>query len=321
MGERASRMKTSDRFDDVRVSGSFMTPDSTKPRPAPSSSSTASENEPAAIESEIEQTRAEMTETIEAIQERFDPETLTDQAKDTAHVVVDHAIQEAKAAVRELTSQAKDQIRGATIGKVEQMASTTSEATKGFGTAALTTIRQNPGPAALTALGIGWLVANGPSSGNGKPQASESATGAPAGAALSQVQAQAMAGDVKGQVQDTAGNVATQVQETANSVGGQVQQKASQFSNQLLQAPSWLSQKVAENPLPLGAAAIVVGSLAALALPGSQRENQLLGQARDSVVDQAQTSAGQVVDKVQHVAGEAQEAVEKEAKYQGLASG
>ena len=57
----------------------------------------------AAAREEIELTRAEMTSTIDAIQDRLDPEVLSEQAKDTAHDVTDHAIREAKEAAREIT--------------------------------------------------------------------------------------------------------------------------------------------------------------------------------------------------------------------------
>lgn len=353
MGKRTSRVTTSRQLGEIRasdVASRGVAPvDPITPPTAPSASASASAStsdelempdEPEIIESDIEQTRAELSETVEAIQARLEPGALTTQAKDSAYEAVDHAIQEAKAAVRERTSQAKEGIRDATIGKAGRMASTTGEATKGFGSTAISTIKQNPGPAALTALGIGWLIVNGSnaSSGTEASSGSESTGGVSDATALDQIQdqageitgqAEAMASDAKGQVQGTASDVANQVQGTASKfsnqvqqttsqVTEQVQQKASQLKEQAQQAPGWMSRMVSEHPLQLGAAAITVGSLAAVAVPGSQRENQLLGQARDTVVDKAEASAGQVVEKVQKVAGEAEEAAEKEAKYQGL---
>ena len=90
-----------------------------------------------AAREDIELTRADMTSTIEAIQERLDPEVLSEQAKDTAHDVTDYAIREAKEAAREITENALQQarevvrdvtgqarlaLREATLGKVEHMA-------------------------------------------------------------------------------------------------------------------------------------------------------------------------------------------------------
>jgi hypothetical protein len=73
-----------------------------------------------------------------------------------------------------------------------------------------------------------------------------------------------------------------------------------------------------DNPVPLGLVALALGGAAALLLPETQREQQVLGSTRDKLVDQAQAKAVDVVEKVTAVAEEAGEAVEKEAKYQGL---
>src|SRR5215211_534518 len=67
----------------------------------------------AAAREDIELTRREMTSTIDAIQDRLDPEVLSEQAKDTAHDVTDYAVREAKEAAREITDHALVQAREA----------------------------------------------------------------------------------------------------------------------------------------------------------------------------------------------------------------
>jgi chromatin segregation and condensation protein Rec8/ScpA/Scc1 (kleisin family) len=101
------------------------------------------------IRADIEHTRAEMTETINAIQERLSPQHLMEQAKDT--------------------------VRDATIGRVEQMVSnvgdkigevadqaqqTTSDVAEQAG-GVLRVIRENPVPAALAGLGLALLFMKG----------------------------------------------------------------------------------------------------------------------------------------------------------------
>src|SRR5205823_2772973 len=128
---------------------------------------------------DIALTRAEMTSTIDAIQDRLDPEVLSEQAKDTAHDVTDYAIREAKEAAREITDhailqarevvrdvtgQAKVAMRDATIGKVENMARTATETAGGLRQTMVETIKANPMPAALVGLGLGWMFLNRPSS-------------------------------------------------------------------------------------------------------------------------------------------------------------
>ena len=101
----------------------------------------------AAAREDIEQTRAEMSSTIDAIQDKLDPEVLSEQAKDTAHDVTDYAIEEAKQAareitdhavlqareaVRDITGQAKLAVREATIGRIEEMTRTATDTAGGL---------------------------------------------------------------------------------------------------------------------------------------------------------------------------------------------
>ena len=123
---------------------------------------------------------------------------LTQQAQDAAREAVDHAIDEAKTAIRELGTQTKSAVRDATIGRVERMAHTTNETSKRTGSTVMQTIKQNPGPATLTALGASWLFMNGRSSGTQSKTAQSSSGSGLAGVGES-VQSSA------GQAQDMAG--------------------------------------------------------------------------------------------------------------------
>jgi len=98
-------------------------------------------DETEAIRADIEQTRTQMSATIDAIQEKLNPQNIVDQAK---------------GAVRE-----------ATIGRVENMVSevrqTAQEASSGF----LDTIKDNPIPTAMAAVGLGWLFMKSRNKDNG----------------------------------------------------------------------------------------------------------------------------------------------------------
>ncbi len=325
MGERADRVRSAAEGDDRR---------------------TGDAAEPAAIASEIEQTRAELSETIGAIQDRLAPERLTDQAmdaateateqaRDAALAVVDHAVQEAKAAVRELTDQAKAAVREATVGRVERVASRTGEAAGGFRTSVVTTIQQNPVPAALVGVGLGWMLLNRPSTSARGQTSYASQTGNWTGyaappqtsGAVGQVQqavgqVQATAGQAVDHVQQTAGQVTGQVQETAGQVVEQVQQAAGQVVDQVQetagQARGRLEQMLHDNPLQVGVLALALGGALGLAAPPTSREQHVMGEARDRLVDRAQETAQETMQKVQRVAEEAGGAAADEARYQGL---
>src|SRR5579864_5045650 len=65
-------------------------------------------DETAEIRVEIEQTQADLAETINAIQEKLNPQTLAEQAKDSIRETATGMVEQAKQTVRE-----------ATIGKAE----------------------------------------------------------------------------------------------------------------------------------------------------------------------------------------------------------
>jgi len=142
---------------------------------------------------DIEHTRTDMSETLDAIQQRLNPETIGEQAKDTASditaqakeaalEVIDHALAEvkeqatevlgqarevlveariaAREVVEDTTTQVKAAVRGATIGKVETMVRSANDTTNAARHGLVATIKANPFPAALTGLGLGWLFIN-----------------------------------------------------------------------------------------------------------------------------------------------------------------
>src|SRR5687768_14943527 len=77
-------------------------------------------DDPDQIEQEIEQTRSEMSGTIDEIQERLNPERLKEQAKEAAHDATIGRVVDAKdqavEKVQDLASQATDKVRSLTGG-------------------------------------------------------------------------------------------------------------------------------------------------------------------------------------------------------------
>ena len=66
------------------------------------------------------------------------------------------------------------------------------------------------------------------------------------------------------------------------------------------------------NPLAVGAVAMAVGAAVGLALPETRREQALMGDARDRVVDNAKSMASSAVDRAteaaQNIVGTARDA-------------
>ncbi|HEX2914260.1 MAG TPA: DUF3618 domain-containing protein [Chloroflexia bacterium] len=102
-----------------------------------------------AIEGEIEQTRAEMSQTIDEIQARLAPERLVDEAKEAA-----------KDKATEAIDTVKQTVHDATIGRVENMVDNVTGTAQEAGSGIMETIKQNPIPAAMVGIGLGWLLMN-----------------------------------------------------------------------------------------------------------------------------------------------------------------
>jgi hypothetical protein len=224
----------------------------------------AAETDPAAIAQNIEHTRHDMTETLDAIQQRLEPEHVTEYVKEVAHYV----ILEVKDAVRDLAGQAVGAIREAKAKNQDQaQASSRSSAS----------------------------APDGP-----QQRIAEKAK---------QIQ-----GRVAGQVQEKAGRITGKMQETTGHVPSQMKETADTMHQQ----SQGLWQMLKSNPIAIGALGVAIGGLAAAIVPATEKENQLMGETRDSVLGSVQEAAGQTIDTVKSAAADAGNAVMDEAKAQGV---
>jgi hypothetical protein len=142
----------------------------------------------AKIRREIEQTRGDMSRTVNQIEERLSPAHIKEQVADLKqsvlgnyHEVKDHVkddltreLREAKGKVAEEITEAKQKVRDATVGKVEhmvhdakEMVHDAGERVTGAGSTVVDIIKANPVPAALVGIGLGWLIMSARSSSSG----------------------------------------------------------------------------------------------------------------------------------------------------------
>ncbi len=296
-------------------------------------------NSPRQIERDIDATRADMSETLDAISDRFDPNHLKEQAMD----------------------QAKDFLAGPAAD---------------LGSSLLDTVKQHPVPALAAALSIGWLVVKSgeseqdrrfeddyyqrtgryPAPGYasyarrtgrhyemqgdyGSAYRADGGEGSghsladKAGDALSS--AKDKASDVLSDAKDKASHLADQATDMLPSSSGRMQRRRRQAS-------SWLEQQLDHNPLIVGAVALATGALVGLSVPETQQENELMGRQSDRLIGQAKEVADEKIDQakqvVQETAAEAKgkakevaktakgeakdvaKTAQKEAQKQGLAT-
>src|SRR6476620_9356347 len=99
----------------------------------------ADTNDPDAIRAGINETRERLSDTLSELGERLNPQLVKEQ----------------------VTERVKEGIRDATIGRIEQMARGAADTVTTARTSMVDTIRDNPVPAAMVAVGLGWLLFNG----------------------------------------------------------------------------------------------------------------------------------------------------------------
>ena len=223
------------------------------------------------IRTEIEETRLEMGGTLSELGDRLEPSHLMDQAKEN--------------------------VREATIGRVEETA-------KGMSDMVMETIKRNPIPAALAGAGLAMLWTNRSSGHNG--DSSERRYGAYYGTTSSYGQHQPYGqqrqgvgdrvGEAASKVGETVGQVGDNVSRTMGDVGENVGQGIGQVGGQL-------DRFMHASPLAMGAIALGAGALVGAILPETRQEREMLSDAgrqigtvvRDAV-DQATTKAEEAMD-------------------------
>jgi len=236
------------------------------------------EVEVAEIRTEIEETRLEMGGTLNELGERLEP----------GH----------------LMNEAKENVREATIGRVEETA-------KGMSDMVMETIKRNPIPAAMAGAGLALLWANrsnssGEGNGNGNGHQRRYAydgTASPYGQRGQDGGIGSRAGEALGGAGENVGNAVGQAGETAQQVAGDVIERGQQTAQQV----GWrLERFMQASPLAVGAIAVGAGALVGALVPETEQEREILGDASREVgtaardlVDDAGQQAEQALDETE----------------------
>ncbi|RMQ50099.1 hypothetical protein ALQ04_02314 [Pseudomonas cichorii] len=151
-----------------------------------------------------------------------------------------------------------------------------------------TTVKANPMPAVLTSVGVLWLMmgsrtpspSSGPSmiDGAGK-KVSDMASSV--GDSLS---------SAKARVQETAARMKDKTGQLTDSIGEKFSSPSGhdvgqRFQEKRLSVQSSANTLLREQPLAVAAMGVALGALIGAALPASEREKQLIGQARDKLAN------------------------------------
>jgi len=318
----------------------------TKPNQMKASGSGPSES--AALQGEIRETRQNMSQTVEEIEQKLKPERLKDEAlekvdelKAKLKAELMEEFEQAKSKLRAELQEAKGAVREATIGRVEHMVHDARETVNDAGTSFVHVVKANPIPAAMIGIGLGWLLVSARQRrdpyGYGSGRAPYSAFGmeddyegsnsefgregsAQARARSWARDAQSRVGKTAHHLQDRASRLAQEAQQRVGETAHHLQDDAGRWVDQTQERLHHLSDEAAReareaeayvqramqaNPLAIGAVAFALGAATGLALPHSEREDQLLGSARDRLMERVEDVAHQAVGKAQDAAKQA----------------
>lgn len=236
-----------------------------------------------------------------------------------------------KSDIKEAVSGAKRAVRAATLGKVEDLATDIGDKMNDTRDTLVNTIRSNPIPAAMVGVGLAWLLMNRSNSASrrrsgeyedGDPSlieeramtegqnmkdamrqrvrgASEAAGNALHGASDAVTGLTHRATDAASHLVDQAGDAATSVAHGARRAATSVAGGARRGAQRMEQG---FQHTLHENPVAVGAAALALGAVVGYSLPRTDREDALLGPARDRVLHRASDAAHDAADAVAHLA-------------------
>ena len=325
MAEKSGELKSIDKLDPVSTTAGaggeqYLEKYSENAELSRSASTGDTPEEPEQMRARIEETRSQMGETIDAIQERLSFANISEQVSET----VNNAIE-----------TAKDTAYDATIGKAVNFMKNVGDGVSHTG--AFRTVKKNPFPYALIGLGAGLLAYQtfGKSSrkGNGYGNGRSLYDGPRGESRSSFDSAKQSIGDATGRVYDGISEKANTALESVSNVAGPAYENVSGAVGNVYSGAGDLAQRaydrageygtiahekydeyLEENPLALGAIAVAVGAAVGFAIPATHYEGKLMGEARENLVQKAQDAAGSLVDKAKQVASEAGQTIKEEAQ-------
>lgn len=249
-----------------------------------------SEKRPEQIEREIEQTRSRLSRDIDELGNKLSPHNLKEEAK----------------------SAIKDAAQGAVSNVGEQARRT--------GSRLVEVIRENPLPVIAVGAGVTWLLTQRSRSNiSGDRMARYAYTGPErrqgdgwqSGRGIKDRVGEAVSG-VKETVSEAASGVADKASELKDRAGERIGDLGGQARSKSRRLKTNLEHAATENPLAVAIGAAVVGLGLGLLLPGTEREDEMMGSTRDQLVDRAEKTVERAKDAAVEAGREVKETVKAE---------
>lgn len=256
------------------------------------------QREPGEIETDIDQTRAHMSETLDEIQNRLSPGRLLDEA------------------LAFLGGKSADN--------------------NSFAANLTESVKQNPIPTTLIGLGLGWLLMSDKSKASTETPHYPSSRG-PVYTAhnpdrfsnnsnISSYQNTRTTGSNVDRLKDKASTTVNEAKDKISAAADSTKEKLGEVRDSINTQADYQVDSVQQNfrymlreqPLVLLGAGLAVGAALGAGLPPTRREDKLMGETRDKLVDHAATVGNEYLDKTKAVASSAANAAAEEAEREGF---
>ena len=244
------------------------------------------------LRADIEDTRADMSQTINEIQERLSPEHLVGQVKETVREATIGKVEKVMSSVGETISEVAEPAR--------EMAGRAGNAIKEVGTTVADTIYKNPIPLALIGLGVGMLVMRNFGGQSYSTSSRKLSQGRRSNYELGDV------GQARQTQQSTGTSTLNQVKETASDLASRSTDALSNLGtkakNSATAVGTRFERMMHENPLAVGAVAVAAGTAIGLALPSTRFESEYIGETGEKLVERVEDIARNALNKAQDAA-------------------
>lgn len=271
------------------------------------------EDNPEMIRRNIQHTRADICETVNTLQKRLSP---------------DRVKAEVKSAAREQLETAKENVRF----KAEQWQRKATER-----------IINNPIPAVMVGVGLMWLFTKAADSTSerdhgGRYRGSYSYDSPEDWPVYAPEDKSGRIPHPQQRSQEQKRMGSTNAPPSGQPIGEQVSQwadraqdsledwktSASSYADQIGSSAKERGQRVQgefqrylqDNPLTVGTVTLAIGAAIGLSLPRTEKEDQWLGETRDKFMDQAKTTAKEILPKTKEIADEMTQAAREAVKEQ-----
>lgn len=261
-------------------------------------------DDPDEIRGQIEETRRDMGETLDAIQEKLSVANISEQVKEQVSEHITDAVETLKTTVSD-----------ATIGRAGKFMKNLRQQLKDTDFSKVT--GGNQLPLLFVGMGVGLLAYtafNRKSS--SKPKVKQPRNTASAQYTKAQQAEQSSGGKSIG---EKAGGLYESVSDSAGTAYHSVASAASGAYDKIGDYSGQYKDYLQENPLIVGAVALAVGAAVGLAIPSTEYENKLMGEARENLLAQAKDAVRGTFDKVQETVEQAKDTISDEIKKQTAA--